>query len=142
MSLAEPEETTYLRAWEKVTDLRGRSYDRGTLEWEPGVVDGYEFDAHESLASVSVGEGSDGAADMVCAEAFGKLIRRLERDGAEVGPNQPIAEVSYRDPTLAEYETVWNERYDAERRIYELEHERPLRALSRAVRQAMKDRGW
>ena len=123
-----------LRTWEKFSDLRQRRHDTGRLSWDPKAIAGYQFRVWEGLASVGVGDSPDGVAMQVCADAFGTLVRRLVDDGAEVRPGQPIAEVSYRDPTLGEYEKVWREARAAEERIYELEHQHPLRAAWDAFR--------
>ena len=110
---------------------RQRRYDTGLLSWEPEAVAGYEFDVWETLANVEVGD-FDGVVMAVCADAFGTIVRRLVEEGAEVRPGQAIAEVAYRDPTLAEYTKVWEQARRAEDRVYDLEHESPWRAFRRA----------
>ncbi len=123
---------TELRTWDKFVDLDQRRYDTGLLGWEPEAVAGYEFDVWEGLASVEVGGDWGGVSMSVCAEAFGTIVRRLVEDGAEVRPGQAIAEVAYRDPTLAEYKEIWDRWWEAKDRIHEFERESPWRAFRRA----------
>ena len=122
---------TELCTWDKFADLRQRRYDTGLLSWEPEAVAGYEFGVWETLANVEVGD-FDGVVMAVGADAFGTIVRRLVEEGAEVRPGQAIAEVAYRDPTLAEYKEIWDRWWEAKERIDEFERESPWRAFRRA----------
>ena len=106
---------TELCTWDKFVGARQSRYDTGLLSWEPEAVAGYEFDVWETLANVEVGD-FDGAVLAVCADTFGTIVRRLVEESAEVRPGQHIAEVAYRDPTLAEYTKVWEQARRAEDR--------------------------